>query len=60
MKFESREDRLKNNYRKVEAMYRKGCDTATIIRQTELDKFDVFDIIQKIFAMDERRKARAI
>lgn len=58
MKYESREDRLANNYRKVEAMYRKGHSFEDIGRQTGLDMMDVYDITQKIFAMDMRRASR--
>lgn len=58
MKHESREDRLANNYRKVEAMYRKGRSFNEIANSLDLDVMDVYDIVQKIFAMDMRRAER--
>lgn len=58
MKFESREDRLANNYRRVEAMYRKGLNFGDIALSTGLDMIDVYDIAQKIFALDMRRASR--
>ena len=41
-------------YRKVEAMYRRGCSTEEIINDLKLSKIKALDIIQKIFAMDKR------
>lgn len=57
MKYVSRAEVISNNYRKVEAMYRKGNTISDIVRGTELIDLEVFDIIQKIFAMDMRREA---
>lgn len=48
----SREERLKNNYRKVEAMYRKNKPIDDIARSADLSRIDALDIIQKIFALD--------
>lgn len=59
MKYESRQDRLDNAYRKVEAMYRKGLSINEIVRDSYLDRLDVLDITQKIFAMDMRRQGLA-
>lgn len=59
MKHETRQDRLDNNYRKVEAMYRKGQSIDEIIRSSYLDRMDVLDIVQKIFAMDMRKQGLA-
>lgn len=52
------------DYRKVEAMYRRGCDNSYIIQNMpHLCKFEVVEIIQKIFALDaikrERNRVRA-
>lgn len=54
MRFVTREERMANSYRKVEAMYRKGRSVKDIARSIELPIMDVMDIIQKIFAMDVR------
>ena len=59
MKFQTRQDRLDNNYRKVEAMYRKNLTIDEMGRQIGLERMDVLDIVQKIFAMDMRRMNRA-
>ena len=59
MAFRTRQERLDASYRMVEAIYRKGGDTNTICRQTGLCKMDVLDITQKIYALDERRRAKA-
>ena len=59
MKYESRQDRLANSYRKVEAMWRHGLTVDEITRSSELSRMDVLDIVQKIFAMDQRRMRRA-
>lgn len=48
----TREEKLKNNYRKVEAMYRKNKPTDDIARSVGLSRIDTLDIIQKIFALD--------
>lgn len=59
MKFQTRQDRLDNAYRKVEAMYRKNLTIDEMGRQIGLERMDVLDIVQKIFAMDMRRTNRA-
>lgn len=59
MKFQTRQDRLDNSYRKVEAMYRKNLTIDEIGRQIGLERMDVLDIVQKIYAMDVRRMNRA-
>ena len=47
------------DYRKIEAMYRRGCDNKYIIQNMQhLCKFEVLDIVQKIFALDEIKKER--
>lgn len=58
MRYESRQDRLDNNYRKVEAMYRKGLSIDDMARQTGLDAMDIYDITQKIFAIDMKKASR--
>lgn len=58
MRYKTREELLSENYRKVEAMYRKKLSTDEIVSQTGLDRFGVLDIEQKIFALDQVRKVR--
>ena len=42
------------DYRKVEAMYRRGCDNKYIIKNMpHLCDFETMEIIQKIFALDQ-------
>lgn len=55
MTFVTRQERLDMNYRKAEAMYRKGRSIDEIERSIGLPRMDVLDIVQKIFAMDVRR-----
>lgn len=55
MMFITREDRMKQNYRKVEAMYRRDCSAEEIARSVKLPMMDVLDIMQKIFAIDMSR-----
>ena len=55
MGYISRKVTLENAYRKVEAMYRKGYDTKSIMDALDLTKIEVLDIEQKIFAMDMKR-----
>ena len=52
------EEKYNRNYRKVEAMYRKGCDNKTIMDNMELPRFETLDMIQKIFAIDQMRLER--
>lgn len=42
-------------YRKVEAMWRRGCSVDEIVRSVKLSKMDVLDVTQKIFALDMKR-----
>lgn len=51
----TRERRLDDNYRKIEAMFRRGASIDDICRTTKLSKIDVLDVTQKIFAMDMAR-----
>lgn len=47
------------DYKRVEAMYRRNCSNDYIVHSMpHLCKFEVLDIIQKIFALDEIRKGR--
>ena len=45
-------------YRKIEAMYRKGFTTQEIARSVGQSYLATIDIVQKIFAMDMRKKER--
>ena len=45
------------NYRCVEAMYRRDCTVEEIINSTGISKMEVLDIIQKIFALDMKKRA---
>ena len=54
------EEQYNKNYRKVEAMYRKGYDDKTIIDNMQLPKFETLEMIQKIFAIDQIREERRI
>jgi len=61
MKFEkeNEKDKYDKVYRKVEALYRKGYDNNTIINQFPyLSKFEVLNMIQKIFALDQIKAER--
>lgn len=61
MKFEkeNEKDKYDKVYRKVEALYRKGYGNNTIINQFPyLSKFEVLNMIQKIFALDQIRAER--
>lgn len=54
--------RQKNNnndgdYRCVEAMYRRGCTVDDIVNSIGISKMDVLDIVQKIFALDMKKRA---
>lgn len=54
--------RQKNNnndgdYRCVEAMYRRGCTVDDIVNSICISKMDVLDIVQKIFALDMKKRA---
>ena len=54
------EKRYNDNYRMIEAMYRKGMSIDDICNdmKSRLSRIDTIDIIQKIFAMDEIRKEK--
>lgn len=58
MRFETREERLDKNYRKVEAIFRRGVDIDSIARNLQIDRIDVLDIVQKIVALDIQRESR--
>lgn len=45
------------DYRCVEAMYRRGCTVDDIVNSTGISKMDVLDIVQKIFALDMKKRA---
>lgn len=53
------QERSNEQYRAIEAMYRKGYSTSDIARQLKLPRTNVLDVTQKIFAMDMRRMGRA-
>lgn len=45
------------DYRCVEAMYRRVCTVDDIVNSTGISKMDVLDIVQKIFALDMKKRA---
>ena len=45
-------------YRKIEAMYRRGLITNEIAKAVNQSYLATIDVIQKIFAMDMRKKDR--
>lgn len=45
------------DYRCVEAMYRRRCTVDNIVNSTGISKMDVLDIVQKIFALDMKKRA---
>lgn len=45
-------------YRQIEAMYHKGYSSEEIARNMNMSKIDVLDYVQKIFAMDMRKRQR--
>lgn len=45
-------------YRKIEAMYRRGLTTNEIAKAVNQPYLATIDVIQKIFAMDMRKKDR--
>lgn len=53
----NRQKKTDGTYRCVEAMYRRGCTVDDIVNSTGLNKMDVLDIVQKIFALDMRKRA---
>lgn len=50
--FITRQKKMDDSYRKVEAMYRKGLSTNEIAKAVNLDRMDVLDIEQKIYHLD--------
>lgn len=57
---ETEQDKYDKVYRKVEAMYRKGYNNETIIKQFQyLSKVEVLNMIQKIFALDMIKNERS-
>ena len=58
MKNYSDEEKYNKNYRKVEAMYRKGYDNKTIMDNMDIPRFETLNMIQKIFAVDKMREER--
>lgn len=60
MAYISRKQIVEDSYRRVEAMYRKGCDTQYIMSALDLTKTEVLDIAQKIFAMDQKKKLKEL
>jgi hypothetical protein len=51
----SRNEILSNNYRRVEACYRRGDSNHQIATAFGLSIIDVLDITQKIFALDQKK-----
>ncbi|HJH91244.1 MAG TPA: hypothetical protein OIM52_17280 [Fusicatenibacter saccharivorans] len=54
--FITRQKKMDDSYRKVEAMYRKGLSTNEIAKAVNLDRMDVLDIEQKIYHLDVRAR----
>lgn len=54
--FITRQKKMDDSYRKVEAMYRKGLSTNEIAKAVNLDRMDVLDIEQKIYYLDVRAR----
>lgn len=54
--FITRQKKMDDSYRKVEAMYRKGLGTNEIAKAVNLDRMDVLDIEQKIYHLDVRAR----
>lgn len=50
--FITRQKKMDDSYRKVEAMYRKDLSTNEIAKAVNLDRMDVLDIEQKIYHLD--------
>lgn len=54
--YNNKKDKEKDTkYRKVEAMWRRGCSVDEIVRSVKLSKMDVLDATQKIFALGMKR-----
>ena len=56
MRFITREENININYRKIEAMYRRGMNSKEIANGCSLPLIDVLDVMQKIFASDMKRR----
>lgn len=48
------------NYRKIEALYRKGLSNEEIVNRMDLPRFQTIEIIQKIFALDKMREEKGV
>lgn len=54
--YNNKKDKEKDTkYRKVEAMWKRGCSVDEIVRSVKLSRMDVLDVTQKIFALDMKR-----
>lgn len=53
----NRQKKTDGDYRCVEAMYRRGCTVEEIVNSTRISKMNVLDIMQKIFALDMKKRA---
>lgn len=59
MNYYDKKDAYDRDYRKVEAMYRKGYSNNYIIRSLPyLPDFEVLNMIQKVFALDQIKAER--
>lgn len=58
MRNKTREERLSENYRKVEAMEHRGLTSDEIAHNLGITKMDVLDISQAIFARKMRQEER--
>lgn len=56
MRFITREECMANNYRKVEAVFRRGKSIDEIVKTVGIPKMDVLDIIQKIYHLDTKKR----
>lgn len=57
--YKTYQEKASEQYRAIEAMYRKGYSTSEIARSTKLPLVNILDVTQKIFAMDMMRMGRA-
>lgn len=54
--YNNKKDKEKDTkYRKVEAMWKRGCSVDEIVRSVKLSRMDVLNVTQKIFALDMKR-----
>lgn len=56
MAYISRREVMENQYRKVEALYRKGNNATIIACATGLSRMEALDVMQKIFYLDLKKK----